>query len=104
MKVVPIHNEIRVNLTITDKQGLAIRLNERGPKITPEELTRVEKVGGEPAGNGLVADVVREHSAGGVHRFLHQADRTGARTQSEDACWIPMAMRCCTASKRDRPS
>jgi 1-phosphofructokinase family hexose kinase len=44
VKVVPIHNEIRVNLTITDKQGLAIRLNERGPQITPEELTRVEKV------------------------------------------------------------
>jgi 1-phosphofructokinase family hexose kinase len=43
VKVVPIHNETRVNLTITDKQGLAIRLNERGPKITPEELTRVEK-------------------------------------------------------------
>ena len=44
VKTVPIHNEIRVNLTITDKQGLAIRLNERGPKITPEELARVEKV------------------------------------------------------------
>jgi 1-phosphofructokinase family hexose kinase len=44
VKVVPIHNEIRVNLTITDKQGLAIRLNERGPKITPEELRRLEKV------------------------------------------------------------
>ena len=44
VKVVPIHNEIRVNLTITDKQGLAIRLNERGPKITPEELARMEKV------------------------------------------------------------
>jgi 1-phosphofructokinase family hexose kinase len=44
VKVVPIHHEIRVNLTITDKQGLAIRLNERGPLITPEELNRVEKV------------------------------------------------------------
>jgi len=44
MKTVPIHNEIRVNLTITDKQGLAIRLNERGPKIAPEELKRIEKV------------------------------------------------------------
>jgi 1-phosphofructokinase family hexose kinase len=43
VKVVPIHNETRVNLTITDKQGLALRLNERGPKIKPEELTRVEK-------------------------------------------------------------
>ncbi len=44
VKVVPIHNEIRVNLTITDRQGLAMRLNERGPKITLEELTRVENV------------------------------------------------------------
>ena len=43
VKVVPIHNEIRVNLTITDQQGLAMRLNERGPKIKPEELARVEK-------------------------------------------------------------
>lgn len=43
VKVVPINNEIRVNLTITDKQGLAIRLNERGPKIKPEELARLEK-------------------------------------------------------------
>jgi 1-phosphofructokinase family hexose kinase len=43
VKVVPIHNESRVNLTITDKQGLALRLNEQGPLIKPEELTRVEK-------------------------------------------------------------
>jgi len=44
VKVVPIHNQSRVNLTITDKQGLALRLNEQGPLIKPEELTRVEKV------------------------------------------------------------
>ena len=43
VKTVPIENEIRVNLTITDKQGLAIRLNERGPLITAEELTGLEK-------------------------------------------------------------
>lgn len=43
VKVVPIHNESRVNLTVTDQQGLALRLNERGPLITPEELTGVEK-------------------------------------------------------------
>jgi 1-phosphofructokinase family hexose kinase len=43
VKVVPILNESRVNLTITDKQGLALRLNEQGPLITPEELKRVEK-------------------------------------------------------------
>ena len=43
VKVVPISNEIRVNLTITDRQGLTIKLNELGPPITPDELTRIEK-------------------------------------------------------------
>jgi 1-phosphofructokinase family hexose kinase len=43
VKVVPIKNEIRVNFTITDRQGLTIKLNELGPPIAPEELTRVEK-------------------------------------------------------------
>jgi 1-phosphofructokinase family hexose kinase len=43
VKVVSIHNEIRVNLTITDRQGLAVKLNESGPSITPEELARLEK-------------------------------------------------------------
>jgi 1-phosphofructokinase family hexose kinase len=43
VKVVPIKNEIRVNLTITDRQGLAVKLNELGPSIAKEELVRVEK-------------------------------------------------------------
>ncbi len=42
-KVVPIKNEIRNNLTIVDRQGLAVKLNERGPAITPDELASVEK-------------------------------------------------------------
>lgn len=43
VKVVPIKNEIRVNLTITDGQGLAVKLNELGPSISKDELSRVEK-------------------------------------------------------------
>lgn len=43
VKVVPIKNEIRVNLTITDGQGLAVKLNELGPLISKEELSRIEK-------------------------------------------------------------
>lgn len=43
VKVVPIHKETRVNLTVTDKQGLALRLNERGPLITKDELNGIEK-------------------------------------------------------------
>ncbi|HEY6390352.1 MAG TPA: PfkB family carbohydrate kinase, partial [Bryobacteraceae bacterium] len=43
VKVVAIKNEIRNNFTITDRQGLAVKLNERGPAISPEELASVEK-------------------------------------------------------------
>lgn len=43
VNVVPIQHDIRLNLTITDRQGLSIKLNEFGPLITPEELARVEK-------------------------------------------------------------
>ena len=44
VKLVHIANDIRANLTITDRQGLAVKLDEKGPLITKEELTRVEKV------------------------------------------------------------
>ena len=44
IKVVPIQNEIRVNFTIVDRQGLTIKLNEVGPPVTADELSRVEKV------------------------------------------------------------
>ena len=40
---VRIRHSIRTNLTIVDKQGLAVKLNERGPHIQATELARVEK-------------------------------------------------------------
>lgn len=40
--VVHINEEIRVNFTITDKHGLAIKLNELGPPLTNRDLERVE--------------------------------------------------------------
>ena len=42
--VVPVHNDIRTNLTITDKQGLTVNLNEAGPTLSKLELTHVERV------------------------------------------------------------
>jgi len=42
--VVPIQNEIRTNLTITDRHGLTVNLNESGPSISKAELTAVERV------------------------------------------------------------
>ncbi len=43
-QVVPIENEIRTNLTITDKHGLTVNLNEAGPTLSKAEVARVEKV------------------------------------------------------------
>lgn len=43
VELVRIKGESRTNLTITDKQGLTVKLNERGPKVERDELDRVEK-------------------------------------------------------------
>lgn len=40
---VPIQNAIRTNLTITDKHGLTVNLNEAGPALSKSEVTRVER-------------------------------------------------------------
>jgi 1-phosphofructokinase family hexose kinase len=42
--VVPVQNEIRTNLTITDKHGLTVNLNEPGPQLAKAEVARVERV------------------------------------------------------------
>jgi 1-phosphofructokinase family hexose kinase len=42
--VVPVANSIRTNLTITDKHGLTVNLNEAGPAISQDELASVERV------------------------------------------------------------
>ena len=42
--VVPTANESRTNLTITDRQGLTVNLNEAGPRMEKAEIARFEKV------------------------------------------------------------
>ncbi len=42
-EVVKIRNSIRTNLTISDRQGLSIKLNERGPAISDAELEKILK-------------------------------------------------------------
>lgn len=41
MELVPIDHEIRINLTITDKQGLTVKLNELGPPLSTKELDHI---------------------------------------------------------------
>ena len=43
VELVRIKNEIRTNLTISDKHGLTVKLNELGPSIEQPELDRLEK-------------------------------------------------------------
>lgn len=42
VEYVPISSEVRTNLTITDQHGLTVKLNERGPQLTAEEVRHVE--------------------------------------------------------------
>ena len=42
-QTVPIQNQIRTNLTITDRHGLTVNLNEAGPQLSKPEIARVEK-------------------------------------------------------------
>jgi len=42
-EVVPVHNPIRTNLTITDQAGLTVKLNSPGPELSPEEQEALEQ-------------------------------------------------------------
>lgn len=42
--IVPVKNPIRTNLTITDRHGLTVNLNEPGPALTKPEIARFERV------------------------------------------------------------
>ncbi len=44
MVTVPIHNDIRLNFTVTDRHGLTVKLNETGPRLDKAELARIEQV------------------------------------------------------------
>ena len=41
--VVPIRNKVRTNLTITDRHGLTVKLNEPGPRLEKSEVAKIEK-------------------------------------------------------------
>ncbi len=43
IEIVPMKKGIRTNLTITDRQGLTIKLNQPGPQLTKRELAALEE-------------------------------------------------------------
>jgi 1-phosphofructokinase family hexose kinase len=42
-QTVPVEREIRTNLTITDRHGLTVNLNEKGPELSKAEVECVER-------------------------------------------------------------
>jgi 1-phosphofructokinase family hexose kinase len=44
ISVVPLERDIRTNITITDRHGLAVNLNEAGPTLSKPDVARVERV------------------------------------------------------------
>jgi 1-phosphofructokinase family hexose kinase len=42
-ELVKIRNHIRTNLTISDRQGLSVKLNEQGPSLSELELSRIRR-------------------------------------------------------------
>jgi 1-phosphofructokinase family hexose kinase len=42
VRVAPVENETRTNLTITDQRGLTVNLNEKGPEIARAEFAGIE--------------------------------------------------------------
>jgi 1-phosphofructokinase family hexose kinase len=42
--VVRIKNKVRTNLTLTDRHGLTMKLNEPGPTLTKPEISKLDKV------------------------------------------------------------
>ena len=42
--VAAVQNDIRTNLTITDKHGLTVNLNEAGPELSKSEVAGIEKL------------------------------------------------------------
>jgi 1-phosphofructokinase family hexose kinase len=41
-ELVPVQSDIRTNFTITDRQGLTLKLNQPGPSLTAEEVEKLE--------------------------------------------------------------
>jgi len=74
---VPSPSETRTNLTITDRHGLTVKLNEVGAPLHKEELDRIEQVVEENLA-GAVGSCFVECSSWSPFRFLRQTDPVGA--------------------------
>jgi 1-phosphofructokinase family hexose kinase len=82
--VVPVQNEIRTNLTISDRQGLTIKLNEFGPAMNEEEVKRAEQavIANLPGASWLMmcGSTPPGVPAGFYARLIQEARKKGVQT------------------------
>ena len=81
---VKIKHPIRTNLTISDRQGLSVKLNERGPTLSDFDSSRIIKAVAKSTAKGFVADVVRKRTARVRREILYEANSVSNGEQSRD--------------------
>ena len=100
---VPIQNDIGLNLTITDRHGLTVKLNESGPRLDRGEISSVEGTVESQLPNASWLMLCGSLPPGVPSDFyahlIARARRKNVRTLLD-----PMAMRSRTASRRTPPS
>ena len=93
-------HEIRTNLTITDRQGLTVSLNERGPQLEKAEVDRLEKAVQKNLDGAAWLMLCGSLPPGVPVEFLRAAHRYGAPEESEDAARY--RRRCAARGHRGR--
>ena len=80
-ELVRVKQEIRTNFTISDRSGLAVKLNEKGPELSAAELQRVEKAVKTHLKRArwlmLCGSLPRGVPADFYARLVHRANRDG---------------------------
>ena len=83
-ELVRVKQEIRTNITISDKHGLAVKLNEHGPSLSDGELGRVVKVVSQRLKHAtwlmLCGSVPPGVPADFYARLIHTATKQGVKT------------------------
>jgi 1-phosphofructokinase family hexose kinase len=84
VELVKIKNHIRTNLTISDRQGLSVKLNELGPALSDTELNRIRKAVEKhlPQASWLMlcGSVPPGVPADFYARLIHQAEKHKVKT------------------------
>lgn len=83
-ELVRVKQEIRTNITIADKHGLAVKLNEHGPSLSEAELGKVVKVVRQRLKDAtwlmLCGSIPPGVPADFYARLIHTATKQGVRT------------------------